>query len=319
MLAGIDALERGSISGEVVAAEADEDVHGALEAALIEHRRCRARRQAARRPQSQRPDRHARAPVPQATTPRRSASSSCTSSTRSRPRPTRTARRSCPVARTSSTRSPCCSRTTCSRTAGRSRATSSGSSTGRSERMSRRTAVAPSPGRPSGSTRHPSPAISVLARARRQLDRRHREPRRRRRVRVHRGDDRHRPLAHRRRGHPLEHPRVRVRHARRRLLHRLVDHAAEEEPRHRRARARQVRPTHRQPHRPARDAQGAPARVQPRPAGGQGAGLRLGRDARGAAAGVHRHDRDADASTPSAWPSSRRPGSRSRPMSPSGS
>ncbi len=35
---------------------------------------------------------------------------------------------------------------------------------------------------------------------------------------------------------------------------------------------------------PARDAQGAAARVQPRPPGGQGAGLRLRRDARGAAA-----------------------------------
>ena len=48
------------------------------------------------------------------------------------------------------------------------------------------------------------------------------------------------------------------------------------------------------------------ARLQPRPAGGQGARLRLGRDARGAAAGLHRHGRDAHASTPSAWPSSRR-------------
>ncbi len=39
-------------------------------------------------------------------------------------------------------------------------------------------------------------------------------------------------------------------------------------------------------------AQGPAARVQPRPAGGQGAGLRHGSHARGAAAGVHRHGRD---------------------------
>ena len=92
---------------------------------------------------------------------------------------------------------------------------------------------------------------------------------------------------------------------RRRLLDRLVDHAAEEEPRHRRARARQVRSPDRQPHGAARDAQGPAARLQPRPAGGQGAGLRLGRDARGAAAGLHGHDRDAASSTPNGWPSSR--------------
>ena len=50
----------------------------------------------------------------------------------------------------------------------------------------------------------------------------------------------------------------------------------------------------RQPGRPAGHAQGAPAGLQPRPPGGQGAGLRLGRHARGAAAGRDRHGRDAD-------------------------
>ena len=151
-------------------------------------------------------------------------------------------------------------------------------------------ALAGSHARPRRGIRRPRPRPRGAGR---ELDRRHREPRRRRRVRLRRRDDRHRPLAHRRGDHPLEHARVRLRHARRRLLDRVVDHAAEEEPRHRRARARQVGPAHRQPHGPARDAQGAAARVQPRPAGGQGAGLRLGRDARGAAAGVHRHDRHA--------------------------
>ena len=46
--------------------------------------------------------------------------------------------------------------------------------------------------------------------------------------------------------------------------------------------------------RAAGHAQGAAARLQPRPPGGQGAGLRLRRHPRGAAAGVHRHGRDAD-------------------------
>ena len=54
----------------------------------------------------------------------------------------------------------------------------------------------------------------------RELDRRHRQPRRRRRVRLRHRDDRHRPLAHRRGGHPLEHARVRLRHARRRRTRR---------------------------------------------------------------------------------------------------
>ena len=63
---------------------------------------------------------------------------------------------------------------------------------------------------------------------------------------------------------------------------------------------------------------GAAAGLQPRPAGGQGAGLRLGRHPRGAAAGVHRDGRDAARSTPSGWPRWRRRGSRWPPTSPSG-
>ena len=109
-------------------------------------------------------------------------------------------------------------------------------------------------------------------------------------VRAH---DRRRRQPAGRGGHPLGDAGVRLRHARRRLLDRVEHHAAEEEPRHRRARPRQGRPADRQPRRPARDAQGAPARVQPRPPGGQGAGLRLRGHPRGAAAGVHRAGRDA--------------------------
>ena len=55
--------------------------------------------------------------------------------------------------------------------------------------------------------------------------------------------------------------------------------------------ARQVRPPHRQPHRSAVDAQGAAVGVQPGSAGGQGAGLRRHRYARGAAPGGLRHGR----------------------------
>ena len=54
----------------------------------------------------------------------------------------------------------------------------------------------------------------------------------------------------------------------------------------------QVRPLHRQPHRPAGHAQGAAAGLRPRPAGGQGAGLRHRRPAAHPAAGGHRAGRD---------------------------
>ena len=54
----------------------------------------------------------------------------------------------------------------------------------------------------------------------------------------------------------------------------LLDDAAEAQPRRRRARARQGGHRDRAPDRPARDAEVAPARLQPRPAGGQAAGVR---------------------------------------------
>ena len=56
---------------------------------------------------------------------------------------------------------------------------------------------------------------------------------------------------------------VRLRQARRRLRDRLLDAAAEEEPRHRRTRPRQERPPDRQPDRTPGDAQGPTARLQP--------------------------------------------------------
>ena len=102
------------------------------------------------------------------------------------------------------------------------------------------------------------------------------------------------------------------------LVDRVEHHAAEEEPRHRRARPRQGRAAGRQPDRAAGHAQGAAARLQPGPPGGQGAGLRLRRHPRGAAAGLHRPGRHAAASTPPGWPSSRPRASRWPPTSPSG-
>ena len=60
----------------------------------------------------------------------------------------------------------------------------------------------------------------------------------------------------RRGGHPLDHARVRLRHAARLVVDGVEHHAAEEEPRHRRAGARQVRSADRQPHRPAGHPQG---------------------------------------------------------------
>ena len=67
------------------------------------------------------------------------------------------------------------------------------------------------------------------------------------------------PLPHGRGVGPLDERRAGLRPPRRRLRHRLVDDAAEEEPRHRRAGAGQGRPGDRRPHRAAGRAEG-PAR-----------------------------------------------------------
>ena len=92
---------------------------------------------------------------------------------------------------------------------------------------------------------------------------------------------RHAPVAARRRPDPLGDGGVRLRGVLRRLRHRLVDHAAEEEPRRGRADPRQERPALRQPRGGAHDDEGAAARLQLRHAGGQGAVLRLRRHAGG--------------------------------------
>ena len=75
--------------------------------------------------------------------------------------------------------------------------------------------------------------------------------------------------------------RVRLRGVLGRLRDRVVDHAAEEEPRRGRADPGQDRPALRQPHRRAHRHEGAPPHLQLRHAGGQGAALRHGGHARG--------------------------------------
>ncbi len=117
-----------------------------------------------------------------------------------------------------------------------------------------------------------------------QLGRRHRVTRLRRRGGVRVLDDRGRSVPTGRGHHPLEHNRIRLCDAARLVVDGKLDHAAEEEPRHRRIGARQIGPADRQSHRPAGDAEGAAAGVQPGPAGGQGAGVRLRPSARAAAA-----------------------------------
>ena len=73
---------------------------------------------------------------------------------------------------------------------------------------------------------------------------------------------------------------------------RQLDAAPEEEPRRRRARPRQDGPFAGQPCGGARDAEGTSARLQPRPAGGQGAVVRLGAAGRPGAGGAARRLRD---------------------------
>ena len=119
-----------------------------------------------------------------------------------------------------------------------------------------------------------------LRRRLRQLARRRQRPRLRGRGAVRPGPARRPPVAHRRGVGAVDERGVRLRPPRRRLRHRLVDAAAEEEPRHRRAGPGQGGPADRQPHRAARHAQGPAARLQPRPPGGQGAAVRRGRPGR---------------------------------------
>ena len=101
-------------------------------------------------------------------------------------------------------------------------------------------------------------------------------PRLRGRGALHADAHRHPPQPDRRGDRAVDLGGVRLRRARRRLRHRQLDAPAEEEPRHRRAGPRQGGSPDRRPHRAPRHAQGPAPRVQPRPAGGQGAAVRRG-------------------------------------------
>ena len=110
-----------------------------------------------------------------------------------------------------------------------------------------------------------------LRRPVRELPRRRLRPRLRRRGPLRPRPARRPPLPDGRGDRPVVDRGVRLLHARRRVRHRQLDAAAEEEPRRRRAGPRQGRTADRAPDRPPRHPQGAAARVQPGPPGGQGA------------------------------------------------
>ena len=292
IIAALDRVEEELADGTFAFAPTDEDIHTAIERRVTEIAGA-DRRQAAHRPQPQRPGRARPAAVPPARGPRRRsrASTSCKQVLLRRADEADRRLRS-PATRTCSARSRCCSRTTCSRTSGRSAATSTAGATASRAPTSRRSARARSPARACRSTRQLGRQRARLRRAVRELARRGLRPRLRRRGAVRRDAHAGAPLAHRRGDRAVVDRGVRLRAARRRVLDRLVDAAAEEEPRHRRARARQGRPPDRRPHRLPRDAEGAAARVQPRSPGGQGAAVRRARHVRAVAARAHRADGD---------------------------
>ncbi len=107
-----------------------------------------------------------------------------------------------------------------------------------------------------------------------ELDRRGGRPRLRARLSLRGGDAGAAPLPDRRGGRHLVDLRVRLPHAARERLHRIVDDAPEAQPRRRRARARQGGHRARASRRPARRPQGAASRIRPRSPGGQGARVR---------------------------------------------
>ena len=271
MLGALDALSSRGRRGHLRAGRGDEDVHDGARARPDRAAR-RARRQAARRPQPQRPGRHRLPALParRRAGARRASSPPCR--TRCSARPSRYRRRALaglhpPAARPAGARS--------------------------AHELAHVHALARDVDRLRDWDRRAPPVAPRLRRAGRFVAAR--RPRGgRRRARLHRRvansidavsdrdfvaefllrrrAARRAPSPARRGGLPLDVDGVRLGDARRRLVDRVVDHAAEEEPRRRRARPRQVGPAHRPPHRRPRDAQGPAVRLQPRPAGGQGAG-----------------------------------------------
>ena len=225
------------------------------------HRARRRRRgQAAHRAEPQRPGRHRPAAVvPGGRCRRWPADVARPAGRPARAGPTRPATPTCPATPTSSGPSRCCSPTTCSPTAGRSPATSTGWSPPSTGSTSPRSA----PGALAGSSLPLDPdcvaeELGFAGRFENSLDAVVR-PRLRRRGPLRPGPARRPPLPAGRGDRPVVERGVRVLPPRRRLRHRQLDAAPEEEPRRRRAGPGQGRPAHRPPDRAARHPEG-PAR-----------------------------------------------------------
>ena len=137
------------------------------------------------------------------------------------------------------------------------------------------------PARRGGARRHVVPDRPLhdgegarLRPADRQFARQRRRPRLRARDARRGGDRRDAPVAPRRRDRAVDDAAVRLRQALRRVLDRLVDHAAEAQPRRRRTGARQDGPRRRRADRPADGDEGPAARLCQGHAGGQGRRVR---------------------------------------------
>ena len=238
----------------------DEDIHTAVERRVTELAGP-AGGQAAHRPQPQRPG------APRTCGCGASASCATSPSASSRCRrccsvaPTRPATPTCPATRTCSAPSRCCSPTTCWPTAGRS-----ARDVDRLLDAIERLDVSPlGAGALAGSSLPLDPAFTAArARLRAPRSRTRSTPSATATSSPRRCSSSRwsaiAPVAHRRGVGAVDQRGVRLRPPRRRLRHRLVDAAAEEEPRHRRAGARQGGSADRQPHRLPRHAEGPAAR-----------------------------------------------------------
>ena len=318
VLAALDTVED-ELAADTFAFVGERRGHPHRDRAAGHRARRPGRGQAAHRPQPQRPGGHRPAAVVQARAARRRPADRRSAGRPARAGRSRPVTTTCPATPTCSAPSRCCSPTTCSPTAGRSPATWSACSPPSSDSTCPRSAPAPWPGPRSRSI--PAATADALGFARvfdNSLDA------------VSDRDfvaealfdlalARRPPLPARRGVGAVDERRVRVRPARRRLRDRIVDAAAEEEPRRRRARPRQGRSPDRQPDRAAGDAEGPAARLQPGPAGGQGAAVRLGRPGLPRTRRADRDDRDRRARAGADGRGSRRRDDARRPTSPSGS
>ena len=238
----------------------DEDVHSAIERAARAGRAGRSTPAARATTRSQRRS----ASTSRTPAPRRSTAIEALAGGRARPSPRRRPTRSCPATRTSSARSRSRSASTSSPGSRCSTATATGSRSRRRRPSPRRSARARSPGRRCRSRGRPARCGTRSTRSPTATSRSTTStPRAVLFVHLSRIGEELVLWASAEFGFA-------------RLPEdggdRLVDDAAEAEPRRRRARPRQGRHGDRAAHRPARDGEGPAARLQPRPPGGQAAG-----------------------------------------------